>query len=62
MKRNEDPCRDPASEAWDAWADLEGPGPADEERKANAKAISALPVHERFTLMFRGPQPDPESR
>ena len=41
---------------------LEGPGPPDEERRANARAISALPVHERFALMFRGPQPDLESR
>lgn len=79
MKRPEDPCRDPASEARDDWADaladgigcrplaplrdpdnLEGPGPTDEERRANARAISRLSVPERFALMFRDPQPDPQ--
>lgn len=31
---------------------LEGPGPTDEERRANARAISALSIPERFALMF----------
>jgi hypothetical protein len=77
MKRPEDPCRDPASEARDDWADaladgigcrplaplrpdpnnLEGPGPTDEERRANARALSKLTVQERLELMFRGVQP-----
>ena len=101
MKPKQDPCRDPASEARDDWADapyevhcirydrvtgqmltlvatseeetreffdhskghlgpnnLEGPGPTDEERRANAAAISKLTVQERFGLMFRGPDPE----
>lgn len=57
MKRNEDPCRDPASEARDDWASdpdcLEGPGPTDEERRANARAIQILSIPERFALMLR---------
>lgn len=119
MRPKEDPCRCPASEARDDWADaladgigcrplaplqpnptyvdapyesycckidsntgefvstiakseeeerlffdpdnLEGPGPTDEERRANARALSKLTVQERFALMFRGPKPDPES-
>lgn len=65
MRPKEDPCRCLASESRDDWAtdpdNLEGPGPTDEERRANAKAISALPVHKRLALMFRGPKPDPES-
>jgi len=37
---------------------LEGPGPTDEERRANARAISKLTVQERLELMFRGTNPD----
>jgi len=102
MKQNKEPCRDPASEARNDWADapyevhclrynrvtgkmmtmiarseeekqeffdhskdhldpnnLEGPGPTDEERRANARAISKLTVQERLELMFRGRQPNP---
>jgi hypothetical protein len=33
---------------------LEGPGPTDEERRENARAIQAMSVPERFHLMFRG--------
>lgn len=51
MKRTEDPCRDPASEARDDWEELCKP-PTDEERRENARAIQALSVPERFRLMF----------
>jgi hypothetical protein len=64
MRSKEDPCRDPASEARDDWAErdpnnLEGPGPTDKERRANARALSKLTVQERLELMFRGPQANP---
>lgn len=63
MKRPEDPCRDPASEARDDWADadnLEGPGPAEAERRENYKAIQALTIPERFALMFGRNRPTSE--
>jgi hypothetical protein len=65
MRSKEDPCRDPASEARDDWADadnLEGPGPTDEERRNNARAISKLTVQERLELMFRGLQVKPDEQ
>ena len=51
MRKPEDPCRDPASEARDDWAEL-FPPPSDEERRDNAKTIQSLTVPERFRLMF----------
>lgn len=47
MRKTEDPCRDPASEARDDWDELCAP-PTDEERRENA----TLSVPERFRLMF----------
>ena len=51
MRKREDPCRDPASEARDDWAEL-CPPPSEEERRENARAIEALTVPDRFRLMF----------
>ena len=51
MRKPEDPCRDPASEARDDWAEL-CPPPSEDQRRDNARAINALSAPDRFALMF----------
>ena len=51
MRKPEDPCRDPASEARDDWEQLCQPL-TNEERRENARKIEALSVPDRFALMF----------
>jgi hypothetical protein len=63
MRKPEDPCRDPASEARDDWEQLCQPL-TDEERRENARKIEALSVPDRFALMFghaSEPRPTPET-
>lgn len=59
MRRTEDPCRDPASEARDDWEELCKP-PSEQERRDNARRIQALSVPDRFALMF-GKRPPTET-